>query len=205
MSLLHDLISKHCPDGVQTKTLDELGEFSRGRRFTKNDVVTDGSGVPSIHYGEIYTRYGTWADTALSFVREDLRSQLRFARKGDVVIAGVGETVEDVAKAVAWLGPGEVAYHDDCYAFRHTQNPKYIAYIMQTADFHAQKNKHVARGKVKRLRSAGLAQIKIPVAPLPVQTEIVRILDLFAELEARRRQHAHYRDQLLSFQEVTDD
>ena len=50
-------------------------------------------------------------------------------------------------------------------------------------------------------------RIEIPVPPLPVQEEIVRILDSFssleaeleAELEARRKQYAHYRDQLLNF------
>ncbi len=217
MSHLQSLITKHCPEGVPTLELGEIGEFTRGRRFTKKDVVAQGEGVPSIHYGEIYTSYGTWAEAAVSHVRADMRDQLRFARHGDVVIAGVGETVEDVAKAVAWLGAEEVAYHDDCYAFRHAQDAKYIAYVMQTADFHAQKNKHVARAKVKRLSSSGLAKIKVPVPPLAVQKEIVRILDrlvelkeeleieLRAEIQARRVQYEYHRDELLSFGEASDE
>ena len=32
------------------------------------------------------------------------------------MIADVGETVEDVGKAVAWLGDEDVAIHDDCSA-----------------------------------------------------------------------------------------
>jgi type I restriction enzyme S subunit len=40
---------------------------------------------------------------------------------------------------------------------------------------------------------------RIPVPPLEVQREIVRVLDTFAELEARKRQYAHYRDSLLAF------
>ena len=94
-----------CPDGVEFKALGDIGELIRGRRFTKNDVVPDGLG--SIHYGEIYTRYGTSTTTTFSQVRADLAPQLRFARPGDVVIAAVGETVEDVGKAVAWLGDGD--------------------------------------------------------------------------------------------------
>ena len=205
MSRLHDLIARHCPGGVPFKELGEIGAFTRGRRFTKEDVVDDG--LPSIHYGEIYTHYGTWALSAVSHVRRDLRAVLRFARPGDVVVAGVGETVEEVGKAVAWLGSEDVAFHDDCYAFSHQQDPKYIAYAMQAAEFHAQKNKHVARAKVKRLSGKGLGKITIPVPPLPVQQEVARVLDLFAsleaeleaELEARRSQYSYYRDSLFCF------
>ena len=53
MSRIGDLIAEQCPDGVTFKELGEVGEFIRGRRFTKDDVVSDGVG--SIHYGEIYT------------------------------------------------------------------------------------------------------------------------------------------------------
>ena len=40
------------------------------------------------------------------------------------MIAAVGETVEDVGKAVAWLGDEEVAIHDDCFVFRHSHEPE---------------------------------------------------------------------------------
>lgn len=207
MSCILDLIARHCPNGVPHKALGEIGEFTRGRRFTKDDIVDVDEGLPSIHYGEIYTHYGTWTLSALAHVRNDLRNQLRFAKPGDVVVAGVGETVEEVGKAVAWLGAEEVAFHDDCFALRHEQDPRYIAYAMQTADFHAQKNKYVARAKVKRLSGESLAKIVVPVPPIEVQQEIVRILDLFKELEAeleaelvaRRKQYQHYRDSLLTF------
>lgn len=209
MSRIHDLIARHCPSGVPHRELGDFGTFTRGRRFTKEDVVAEG--LPSIHYGEIYTHYKTWTLAAISHVRADLRGQLRFAKHGDVIVAGVGETVEDVAKAVAWLGAEEVAFHDDCYAFRHEQDPKYVAYAMQTASFHAQKDKYVARAKVKRLSGESLAKIKIPLPPIVVQEEIARVLDrlteleeelaakLNAELEARRVQYAHYRDSMLAF------
>jgi type I restriction enzyme, S subunit len=80
-------------------TMGKVGQFTRGRRFTKADGVE--IGVPSIHYGEIYTHYGVAASASVGQVREALRPQLRFALPGDVVIASVGETVEDVGKTVA--------------------------------------------------------------------------------------------------------
>lgn len=200
-------------EGVRWVPMGELGTFMRGRRFTKSDMVVEG--IPSIHYGEIYTHYGVSASEANSCVREEIRETLRFARPGDVVIASVGETVEDVAKSVAWLGETEVAIHDDSFAFRSDADPTYIAYVMQTADFQAQKEKHVARGKVKRVGSANLGKIVVPVPSIEEQRRIVVILNSFdalandlsfglpAEIAARRNQYTYYRDRLLSFEEAS--
>lgn len=197
----------------QAVAMGEVGTFLRGRRFTKNDVVD--AGIPSIHYGEIYTDYGVSASRANREVRSDLAGQLRYAQPYDVIFAGVGETVEDVGKAVAWLGNGPVAVHDDTFSFTSKLDPKYVAYAVQTKDFHAQKANYVARGKVKRLSSAGLAKITIPVPSVAEQKRIVSLLDAFdalvndlsvglpAELAARRKQYEYYRDKLLRFEDAS--
>lgn len=199
------------PD-IRWATMGEVGDFFRGRRFTKADYAEDG--IACIHYGDIYTQYGTFAENSVSHVRTDMASTLRFAQSGDLVIAGVGETVEDVAKAVAWLGEGKVAIHDDCFAFRHSLNPKFVSYWFQTTAFHAEKNKFVASAKVKRLSGESLSKLQIPVPPASEQARIVAILDKFdalvndiswglpAEIKARRQQYTHYRDRLLTFRDA---
>lgn len=198
--------------GAPLVPMGKIGTFMRGRRFTKSDVVE--SGIPSIHYGEIYTDYGVSASRAVREVNSDMVGQLRFAKPGDVIFAGVGETVADVGKAVAWLGDTPVAVHDDAFAFTSDLNPKFVAYAVQASAFHAQKEGHVARGKVKRLSSAGLAKISIPVPSAEEQARIVSILDVFdalvndlssglpAEIAARRKQYGYYRDRLLAFREA---
>lgn len=193
-------------------TLAELGTFIRGRRFTKEDYAENG--IPCIHYGEIYTRYGVSADAVVSHIRPDITTNLRYAKTGDVVLTDVGETVDDVGKAVAWLGADDVAIHDHCYAFRHSMNPKFVSYCMQTNSFIAEKAKYVARTKVNTLLIDGFSRIRIPVPSLEEQERIVTILDRFdalvndisnglpAEIKARRQQYAHYRDRLLKFKEA---
>jgi type I restriction enzyme S subunit len=197
---------------VRWVPMGEIGEFIRGRRFVKDDFVD--VGVPSIHYGEIYTVYGTAATSTVTQVRDELVPQLRFARPGDVIIAAVGETVEDVGKAVAWLGSDDVAIHDDCFLYRHSLDPTFVSYYLQTDAFHSQKGKHVSRAKVKRLSREGLSKILIPVPPIAEQRRIVAILEQFdalvndldiglpAELAARRKQYEHYLDRLLTFKEA---
>ena len=65
--------------------------------------------------------------------------------------------------------------------------------------------KHVYSGMGNpKLMSNQMAKIQIPVPPLSIQKEIVRILDTFteltAELTARKKQYNYYRDQLLNFE-----
>ena len=199
-------------ESVPRVPIGELGEIYRGRRFTKEDYVSEG--LPAIHYGDLYTEYGISATVAVTHVRLDLEPILRFAQPGDVVIAEVGETVEDVGKATAWLGNTKVAIHDGCYGFRHSMNPKFVAYYLQTATYHAEKSRHVARAKVKRLSMTGIKQVRLPVPSMAEQERIVRFLDGFdalihdlsvglpAELLARRKQYEYYRDRLLTFEEA---
>jgi type I restriction enzyme S subunit len=197
---------------TRSATLGEIGTFTRGRRFTKDDYVPDGIGC--IHYADIYTQYGTSTVETVSHVRPELAATLRFASPGDIVIAAVGETVEDVGKAVAWLGSNEVAVHDDCFTFRHLMNPKFVSYCFQTHAFNTQKSKYVARAKVKRLSAEHLAKLVIPIPPLEEQARVAAILDKFdalvktlsvslpAELKARRKQYEHYRNRLFGFREA---
>ncbi|HHD7462673.1 TPA: restriction endonuclease subunit S [Klebsiella oxytoca] len=201
---------------VEWKALGDIGEFIRGKRFTKADYVEEGISV--IHYGEIYTRFGVYATDSFSQVRADMEQSLRYANPGDVVITDVGETVEDVGKAVAWLGIEKVAIHDHCYAFRHSMNPKFVSYCMQTSSFIAEKAKYVARTKVNTLIIKGFSKILVPVPypddlekSLTEQSRIVTILDKFdtltnsiteglpREIELRQKQYEYYRDLLFTF------
>lgn len=191
--------------------LSQLGTFHRGKRFVKTDYSKQG--IPCIHYGEIYTRYGVSASSVVSHLDESLHSRLRFAQPGDVVLVDVGEVVDDVGRSVAWIGDDPVAIHDHSYAFRSALNPTFVSYVMRTDWFRRQKAKHIARTKVKTLLLDGFSKIQIP-APSPAeQDRIVEKLNQFdalvndltsglpAEIEARRKQYEYYRDRLLTFPE----
>lgn len=63
MSRLEELIAEFCPNGVEYKKLGDFSKISRGGNFQKKDFSDNG--VPCIHYGQIYTRYGFFATSAL--------------------------------------------------------------------------------------------------------------------------------------------
>ncbi len=86
-------------------------------------------------------------------------------------------------------------------------NTRYLFYCLQG------KRYNVPTSGIPQLTAPMLKRAIIPVPPMEIQEEIVRILDRFdtlansaaggipAEIEARRRQYEYYRDRLLSFEE----
>jgi type I restriction enzyme S subunit len=203
MSRFSALLAELAPKGVEFRTLADLGSISRGKRFVKSDLVE--SGVPCIHYGEIYTKYGVSATQAFSFLAPAHAERLRKAQPGDVIVASAGETVEDIGKALAWLGDEAVVIHDACFAFRSPLDPKYVVYFFQTDDFHFQIRRNISTSKVSSISPERLGRARIPVPPLEVQREVVRMLDHWVDLDkqlrlerdARGRQYAYYMHRLL--------
>ena len=60
---------------VEWRSLEEIGEFVRGKRFVKTDIVSNG--IPCIHYGELYTHFGIYAKETKSYLDAELASKLR--------------------------------------------------------------------------------------------------------------------------------
>ena len=111
MSRIDEMIERLCPDGVEYKTLGEVGEFVRGSGIQKKDFVEEGIGC--IHYGQIYTHYGLSAAETKSFITEEFSRGKRMAHPGDLVIATTSENEDDVCKAVVWLGEDDIAVSND--------------------------------------------------------------------------------------------
>lgn len=195
-------------EDVEWKKLEEVGTLIRGNGLQKKDFVEDGVGC--IHYGQIYTYYGTFADKTKTFVSPKLAMKLKKAQKDDVLISGVSENIEDVCKPLGWLGD-EICISGDMFAFRHNQNTKFITYLLQTINFKRYKERFAHGAKVIRVKQNKILDYKIPIPPLAEQKRIVAILDKFdalvndisdglpAELNARRKQYEYYRNKLLTF------
>lgn len=196
--------------------MGELGELVRGNGLPKSDFTE--SGVPAIHYGQIYTFYGLSTETTKSFVSQETAKKLKKVNSGDVVITNTSENFTDVGKALVYLGKEQAVTggHATIFKPNSTIIGKYFAYFTQTDSFANEKRKYSKGTKVIDVSASDMAKIAIPIPcpdnpekSLAIQSEIVRILDKFtaltaeltAELNMRKKQYNYYRDQLLSFKE----
>ena len=188
MSKLRELIDKYCPNGVEYKPLGDkdVSIMQRGTSLTKKDS-TEGI-YPVISGGKTPAFYC------------DLSN-----RNGETItVAGSG------------AGAGYVQYWNEpifvCDAFSikgvGDVSTKYLYYClvnMQEKIYATKKG-----GGVPHVHISSIDKFLIPIPPPPVQEEIVKILDRFAEyaaelqaeLQARQEQYEYYRDKLLTFNEI---
>ena len=190
-----------------------LGSFAqlvRGSGMPKTDFSE--SGVGAIHYGQIYTKFGTATAEVIAHVPEEKAKKLAVVNPGDVIVANTSENLEDVCKAVAWVGDSDIVTGGHATVIKAPeQNAKFISYYMATGRFNKDKRRHAFGTKVIDVAPKNLAKIEFPLPPLEEQQRIVDILDRFdaltsslseglpAELAARRSQYEYYRDRLLTF------
>ena len=197
MSNLEELIERLCPDGVEYKRLGDVGRISMCKRVLKSQTNSV-SGVP-------FYKIGTFGKEADSYISEELfldyKSRYPYPKKGDVLISASGTIGRTV------IFDGKPSYFQDSNIIWVANNEefltnKFLYYIYQTNPW-----KVADGGTIQRLYNSDLEKIKLPVPPLEVQREIVRILDNFtflttelaAELAARQKQYEYYRDLLLTF------
>lgn len=196
------------------KPMSEVGELIRGNGLQKKDFIEEG--FPCIHYGQIYTYYGSEATDTKSFTSEEVFQKLKKALRGDVLIAGTSENINDVCKPCYWNGYETIGVSGDMFIFRPNKDisGKYLTYVLQSDNFMTYKRRYVTGTKVIRLSADSIKRFKIPALSLEKQKQIVSILDKFekltndisiglpAEIEVRRKQYEYYRNKLLTFKEL---
>ena len=185
-------------DPWEQRELGDVAEIVRGERFTADDYVWSG-GIPCIHYGEIYTFYGPVATEAISHVRMKLAGSLRYADPGDVIVTGTSENVEDVCKAVAWLGKTQVAYHDDSFALKHQEDPLFLTSYFESPAFFRQKAAAAHGVKVMRVSSNALARVSLAI---PTKQEQRQIGTLFRNVDSLITLHQRKYDKLVQMKKA---
>lgn len=198
VSDLRAFIEHKCPNGVRFQRLGDIATLVRGNGLSKKQLI--GSDVGAIHYGQIYTKYSRFTTTTISRVDRDIADKLVVVNPGDVIVACTSENMEDVCTPLAWLGEEPIVTGGHTVTIRHRLDPKYLVYWLGSQAFQRQKRAIAGGVKVIDVAARKLATVMVPVPPLEVQSEIVKVLDRFtqlkaeleAELEARKAQFSWY-------------
>lgn len=199
---------------VEWKKLGEIAtEWYRGAGIKRDEVSEEG--YPCIRYGEIHTTYNIWFDECVSHTDESQQPARKYADYGDILFAITSEDIPFVGNSVAYLGKERILVGGDIVVMKHTQDPKYMSYVLSTSDAVKQKGKGKVKSKVVHTNVPSLQEIVVPLPSLEEQKRIASTLDKFysllndltsglpAEIEKRKQQYEYYRDKLLTFKRIT--
>ena len=205
-----NLLSFEGRTDVERKKLGEIAtEWYRGAGIKRDEVSEEG--YPCIRYGEIHTTYNIWFDECVSHTDESQQPARKYADYGDILFAITSEDIPFVGNSVAYLGKERILVGGDIVVMKHTQDPKYMSYVLSTSDAVKQKGKGKVKSKVVHTNVPSLQEIVVPLPSLEEQKRISSTLDKFysllndlsaglpAEIEKRRQQYEFYRDKLLTF------
>lgn len=128
------------------KLKDIATEMYRGSGIKRDQVTSEG--IPCVRYGEIYTTYNTWFEKCISHTKLEYVSSPKYFEHGDILFAITGESVEDIAKSIAYIGHEKCLAGGDIVVMKHKQNPKYLSYVLSTYNARLQKSKGKIKSKV---------------------------------------------------------
>ena len=184
MSRLSEMIKELCPNGVEYRRLGETVSICRGIRVVRAELQSEGE-YPVYQNSLIPMGY---------YDKSNCSGRTSF-------IIGAGAAGE--------IGYSEVDFWaaDDCFYFvcEENVNNRFLYHVLlgQESLIKGQ----VRKASIPRLSRTVVEKLLIPVPPLPIQNEIVKMLDNFteltaeltAELQLRKKQYSFYRDSLLNF------
>ena len=199
MSRLDELIAELCPDGVEYKPLGSL--ITRVREKGKDDTNIKQVYVVSNTFGIVRTE--DYHDEAIH--SEDtsnytiIRTGMFAYNPSRLNVGSLGLLTNEIDGLVS---PMYVVFSVNSELDTH-----YLQYFLQSSYAKNRINSLKEEGARFRFEFSRWNKLKIPVPPLEVQHEIVKILDHFikfkteltAELTARQKQYEFYRDTLLTF------
>ena len=183
MSKLDELIRELCPDGVEFRKVGDIANISRGKVMSK-DFLKENAGEYPVYSSQTENEGKLGSITTYMFDGEYLtwttdgaNAGTVFYRSGKFSVTNVCGVIDNISEDV---------------------NTKYLYYVLNRV---APTYVNCGMGNPK-LMSNVMARISLPIPPLEIQREIVRILDNFteltAELTARKTQYMYYRDELLT-------
>lgn len=187
MSKLEELIEELCPDGVEYRALEKCCNVLDRQRKPVTKAAREAGEYP--YYG---------ANGIQDYVSD-------YIFDGTFVLVGEdGSVVTEIGTPVVNWAEGQIWVNNHAHIIEEIEGVKlrFLYHYLQTVNVAP-----LIHGNIPKLTGGDFKALSIPIPPLPVQEEIVRILDNFtdltaelqAELQARAKQYEYYRDELLTF------
>ena len=203
MSRIDDLIVEYCPYGVEFHSISEIFDLKNGYTPSKSKLEYWTNGIVPWFRMEDIRANGHILFDSIQHVNQLGVKKGKLFSKDSVMVATSATIGEHALLKVDALTNQRFTVLTRKPEYVNRLLPEFINYYCYVLDEWCKTNVHA--GGFASVDMEGFKRYRFPVPPLPVQEEIVRILDSFssleaeleAELEARRKQYAYYRDQLI--------
>ena len=214
MSRLGELIQELCPDGVEYKPFNLVAQYVRGVTYGKAHEVNDGrDGYNLLRANNITLSSNTLNFDEVKIVDFAVKvKESQKLKKGDILICAGSGSKEHIGK-VAYI------FEDIDYTFGGFMGvvrantgamlSRFMFHILTGSHFkeHLSRASGASSSTINNINNDTWKDFILPVPPIEVQREIVRILDKFTELSAelsaelseRKKQYEYYRHSLLAF------
>ena len=206
MSRIDDLIAEYCPDGVEFHSISEIFDLKNGYTPSKSKLEYWTNGTSPWFRMEDIRANGHILFDSIQHVNQLGVKGGKLFPKDSVMVATSATIGEHALLKVDALTNQRFTVLTRKPKYINRLLPEFINYYCYVLDEWCKSNVHA--GGFASVDMEGFKRYRFPVPPLPVQEEIVRILNSFssleAELEARRKQYAYHRDQLLNFVNIED-
>lgn len=183
MTRFEELINRYYPNNIRYKRVEDIARICRGKVMSK-EFLKENEGIYPVYssqtenegkLGSISTYM--FDGEYITWTTDGANAGTVFYRSGKFSVTNVCGVIENISKDVSTKF---------LYYVLNKEAPNYVNSGMGNA----------------KLMSNVMASIEIPVPPLEVQREIVRVLDSFtflsAELQARKKQYEYYRNELIT-------
>ena len=205
MSRLEELIAELCPDGVAYHKFSELCEYVRGVTYNKSQEAKEGDAE---HWKILRANNITIQHNVLNFedvklIKKDVKiKSSQFLKAKDILICAGSGSKEHVGKVAYIDRDMDYSFGGFMAVIRCSDKliSRYLYHILTGGAFKNYLSFALNSTTINNLNASVMANFSIPVPPLPVQREIVKILDSFteltaeltAELIARQKQYEYY-------------
>jgi len=214
VSRVDELIAELCPDGVEYRSLRDAGGWQGGATPSKHNTdYWRGGTIPWVTSKDMGCLKLAGTEDCITEIAV-VRSAAKIIPLNSVAIvmrSGILKHTLPVS-----LVPFQATVNQDLRALTCHDDlmPRYAVYVFRANSERILASCRKVGGTVESIDAQRLMEFRVPVPPIAVQEEVVRLLDLYteleaelearlaAELEARRRQYEYYRDKLLTFREA---
>lgn len=163
------------PEGWELVDLGTLGVFAKGSGIRKDEALS--GEIPAVRYGELYTYHQEILRAHQSYISAEISKSARPIKCGDILIAGSGETKEEIGKCTGFLGDYEAFAGGDIIIFRpNGADPRFLSYLLNSRPIAQQKAQRAQGDAVVHIYPGALSKLRLPLPPLYEQQAIAAAL-----------------------------